>query len=216
MLKQMQETRIARIERGENDFIWTASGKKFWPLDPRAEDICIADIAHALSNLCRFTGHVKQFYSVAEHSCHVANVIGEECKRLGRSKDMPQLMLAGLLHDASEAYLCDLSGPIKGATRFGALYKRFEAGLQRAVEQHFDCASLDSAFVRWADKVMLAREMRALLPEGVVLPEYASVGVQGNVSDLENPWAPAVARWRFLEAYGEIRAAVATAHDCRL
>jgi 5'-deoxynucleotidase YfbR-like HD superfamily hydrolase len=215
IFKQVQEVKIARIERGENDFIWTVSGKQFWPLDPRADEICIEDIAHALSNVCRFTGHASRFYSVAEHSCHVANLIGEECKRLGRSKDIPQLKMAGLLHDASEAYLCDLSGPIKGATRFGTLYKRFEAGLQSAVEQRFGCPSLDSAIVRWADKVMLAHEMQALIQSRAVLHVDVSLAAGADMPDLREPWTPSVARCNFLEAYAEIRAAVETAHDCR-
>ena len=49
-------------------WIQTFTGKRMYPLDPKPEDICIEDIAHALSNICRFTGHTKKFYSVGEHS----------------------------------------------------------------------------------------------------------------------------------------------------
>ena len=77
------------------------SGLRFWPLDPRASDIVIADIAHALSQECRFNGHTKNFYSVAEHSL----LVSQFCD--------PEDALWGLLHDASEAYLRDLPSPVK-------------------------------------------------------------------------------------------------------
>lgn len=82
-------------------YIRTFTGIKFTPLSPRLEDIDIRDIAHALSNLCRFTGHTPVFYSVAEHSVLVSKLVE------------PKYALGALLHDASEAYLNDIAGPIK-------------------------------------------------------------------------------------------------------
>lgn len=86
-------------ERG--DYIETFTGKKFHILDPQPEDIDIIDIAHALSMNCRYTGHCRKFYSVAEHSIYVSQLVPEEYR------------LWGLLHDASEAYLTDVASPIK-------------------------------------------------------------------------------------------------------
>lgn len=86
--------------------IRTFSGKWIYPLDPRLDEIDLGDIAHALSNLCRFTGHC-QFYSVAEHSCYVAATVTD-----------PRLRLPALLHDAAEAYLGDIAAPNKGALFF--------------------------------------------------------------------------------------------------
>ncbi len=83
------------------DWIATYTGKQFWPLDPRPEEVCIEDIAHALSNICRFTGHCRHFYSVAQHSLFVSRHLPDELK------------LAGLLHDAAEAYLADIARPVK-------------------------------------------------------------------------------------------------------
>lgn len=60
------------------DWIQTFTGRRFWPLDPRPEDVCIEDIAHALSLKCRFGGHCTRFYSVAEHSVHVSNYVPAE------------------------------------------------------------------------------------------------------------------------------------------
>jgi hypothetical protein len=86
----------------KGDWMQTYTGRQFWPIDPRADEIDIVDIAHALSQQCRFAGHCKSFYSVATHSWHTSNVCNSENA------------LWGLLHDAAEAYLVDLPTPIKG------------------------------------------------------------------------------------------------------
>lgn len=82
---------------------WTQThmGKRFYPLDPRVEDIELFDIAWSLSMQCRFAGHTSRFYSVAEHSIYVSDFCS------------PKNKLAGLLHDATEAYLTDIPSPIK-------------------------------------------------------------------------------------------------------
>ncbi|MBF0612521.1 MAG: hypothetical protein HQL55_15470, partial [Magnetococcales bacterium] len=82
--------------RTPDNWIQTFTGRQFWPLAPVLEHIHVQDIAHALSLLCRFNGHCQKFYSVAEHSLHVATILP------------PELAGWGLLHDASEAYLADL------------------------------------------------------------------------------------------------------------
>jgi len=89
-----------------NNFMLTRSGKKFFPFAPRLDDIEINDIIHALSNICRFAGHTSKFYSVAQHSVIVAQTIE-------LSGGTPIEVIAGLLHDAPEAYLIDLPTPIK-------------------------------------------------------------------------------------------------------
>jgi 5'-deoxynucleotidase YfbR-like HD superfamily hydrolase len=87
------------------DWMQTFSGKRFYPLDPRPEDIRLMDIAHALSHVCRFNGHTRFFYSVAQHSVLVS-LMGPEDAAAAR-----------LLHDASEAYICDLPRPLKESLR---------------------------------------------------------------------------------------------------
>ena len=82
------------------DWMMTHTGRHVDPLNVRAEDICLEDIAFALSNLCRFGGHVR-FYSVAEH-----------CVRVCRAAP-PELQRAALLHDAAEAYIGDIIRPLK-------------------------------------------------------------------------------------------------------
>lgn len=104
------------------DWIQTFTGKQFWPTNPRIIDIDIRDIAHALSMMCRYNGHCQRFYSVAEHCVHVS----DHC--------LPEYRLWGLLHDASEAYLCDIPRPIKPAL---TNYLQLEAQLMDAVIQRF-------------------------------------------------------------------------------
>lgn len=145
-------------------WIQTYTGKKFYPLAPRVKDIDIQDIAHALSLICRFTGHCREFYSVAEHCIRVSKL----CR--------PDTQLLALLHDASEAYLSDVSGPLKRSPYFRE-YRSFEANLQALILRRFGIsASLgQQRCVKHADAVLLATEARDLLtappePWGQFLP----------------------------------------------
>lgn len=130
------------VRRG--DWMATHTGRMFWPLDPDPADIDIVDIAHALSNLCRYGGHTERFYSVAEHCVLMANALGEVGDRRW-----------ALLHDASEAYLVDVPRPIKGA--LGG-YREAEAQLMRAVCTRFGLPFDMPARVREFDDRILADE----------------------------------------------------------
>lgn len=85
------------------NWMLTYSGKKFYPLDPHADEICIEDIAHALSMICRYNGHSRKFYSVAEH-CTIMSLDG-----------FPGDPRWRLMHDATEAYICDVIRPLKSS-----------------------------------------------------------------------------------------------------
>lgn len=106
------------------DWIQTAHGRQFWPMDPRPNEVHLDDIAHALSMLCRFGGHCLRFYSVAEH-----------CVLMARKAEDKRTALWALLHDASEAYLVDVPRPIKP---FLVGYDAAEAKIMRAVEFRFN------------------------------------------------------------------------------
>lgn len=132
-------------------WIQTYSGKKFFPMDPRVEDIELEDIAHALSNTCRFTGHCKKgFYSVAQHSVLVSYI----CKK--------ENALYGLLHDASEAYLVDLAKPVKKLPEF-QIFRDLEAKVMEAVCTKFGLPIVEPKDVKEADTIMLATEARDLM-----------------------------------------------------
>lgn len=125
------------------DWIQTATGKAFWPMDPRADEIDPEDIAHALSMLCRFGGHSLRFYSVAEHSVLVSRHVP------------PHDRLWALLHDATEAYIVDVPRPVK---RFMPEYDAIERGIQRAVCERFQLAPRMPDTVKSADYAILSDE----------------------------------------------------------
>ena len=130
------------------DWIQTFTGRQFWPLDPRAAEVDITDIAHALSMLCRFGGHTREFYSVAEH-----------CVRVSLACDSTDA-LAGLLHDAAEAYVVDVPRPLK---RHLLGYREIESGVHYAVCERFNIDPGMPASVFNADQVLLATEARDLM-----------------------------------------------------
>jgi 5'-deoxynucleotidase YfbR-like HD superfamily hydrolase len=103
----------------------TYSGKQIYALDPRAEDISIVDIAHGLSNICRYGGQPKEFYSVAQHS-----VICSWEARHDLAKKL-------LLHDASEAYIGDIISPLKMTEQY-EIYRQIEARLMEVIYEKFN------------------------------------------------------------------------------
>lgn len=106
----MTETTSADWHRG--DWMQTHTGVAFYPLSPRAEDVSPLDIAHSLAMQCRYNGHVKRFYSVAEHCVLMADFIidGSDIRDAETARE---LALWALLHDAAEAYIGDMVRPLK-------------------------------------------------------------------------------------------------------
>src|SRR5574338_583623 len=131
-------------------WIQTYSGRRFNPLNPYVNAIVIQDIAHSLSMQCRFSGHVKKFYSVAQHCVSVSYICD--------SADA----LWGLLHDASEAYLVDIPRPLKHSGKFNA-YLEFEDKMQKAICKRFSLPEIEPDSVKKADKILLATEARDLM-----------------------------------------------------
>jgi len=170
------------------DWIQTFTGKQFWPLDPHIEDIDIRDIAHALSNLCRYGGHVEQFYSVAQHSVLV-------------SREVPaEHALRGLLHDASEAYLIDIPRPIKHSPGM-EVYRAAENVLQRAIYLRFGLGPEDPDCIKTTDRLLLRTEQRDLMkPAPVAWQDDRS----GALSETIIPWTPLASRITFLNRFNEL------------
>lgn len=135
------------IER-KGDWIQTYTGLAFWPLDPRIEDFKLRDIAHALAHQCRWSGHCNTFFSVAEHSLHVAMLVPERLRK------------EALLHDASEAYLVDLPRPIKAMLPD---YAVMEERINVALAERFGLQYPWPPEIKVADNKMLGVERDALL-----------------------------------------------------
>ena len=162
-------------------WLQTFTGRQFWPLEPDPADVCIEDIAHALSMLCRYGGHSLRFFSVAEHSVLVATQTG----------------LHGLLHDAAEAYVLDLPRPLKLMLPD---YWTIEDRVLLAIYDGLGIASPteeEHALVKRADNAVLATEKLTLhhdLRKWALTEEpYANMKIEG--------WPPAKAERKFLSMW---------------
>jgi 5'-nucleotidase len=133
----------------QDPYILTSSGGRFYFNRPGQEPILPEDIAQPLSKLCRFTGHTRQFYSVAQHSVHVARLVPE------------RFALHALLHDASEAFLGDVSSPLKEL--LGESYRGLERATSAAIYKRFDLPLELPPEVKHADMVAMATEKRDLM-----------------------------------------------------
>jgi hypothetical protein len=136
--------------RQTDEWIQTYTSKKFYPRAPLPRDFDIRDIAHALSHQCRFSGHCKTFYSVAEHSIRVSLAVPQDTL----------LARTALMHDASEAYLTDVSKPIKHLL---VGYKEMENVLMSRLAERFKFTFPLPQIVKMTDVVLLATEARDLM-----------------------------------------------------
>jgi 5'-nucleotidase len=136
-------------------YIQTVSGRRVDPFAPDPDEIDVDDIAQALANQCRFGGHCRAFYSVAQHSCLVADLVAAEGGDAGDR-------LWALLHDATEAYLVDLPHPLKHRSALGPPYREAERRLQAAICHRFGLPGDPPGCLKRIDRALLAAERRAL------------------------------------------------------
>ena len=139
-----------------SEFITTYTGKHFKPTDPNPELIDIPDIAHALSLICRGNGHVKTFWSVGQHCICCA----KEAAARGLSDRM---VLACLLHDASEAYISDIIRPVKAHL---SNYLEIESMIMDVILEHFGLSDLseeENAMWKQIDDDMMNFELKNLM-----------------------------------------------------
>lgn len=185
----VQHARPASTDSGQperhGDFMQTATGRKFWPLSPRAEEVFIEDIAHSLSLQCRYAGHVLRFYSVAEHSVLIARHL---CGQYDE-----QTALWGLLHDASEAYLVDVPRPVKP---YLTGYKDAEAKVMAAVCDRFGLMHEMPAAVHDADNRIIADELANLVPM-----DWHARYVGRELGVRLRYWSPEEAKMEFLATF---------------
>lgn len=182
-----QGSGIANGYDKDADWIQTHSGRRFNPLNPYVDAIVIQDIAHSLSMQCRFTGHTKKFYSVAQHSVLVSYICD--------SSDA----LWGLLHDASEAYLVDVPRPLKRSGKFDA-YIEFEHNMMKAICKRFGLVEKEPPSVKKADTLLLSTEARDLMSP--LHPDWTN-----RVEPLPFtiiPWGPDHAKDMFMKRFFEL------------
>lgn len=176
------DARIATVQ----PTILLSSGRYFDFRDP--QPLTIEEVAHALSKLCRFTGQCRRFYSVAQHSVHVSRLVP------------PHLALQGLLHDAVEAVLGDMSGPLK---RLFPEYKALEHRVEAVILQGFGLPAQLDPLVKHADLVALRTEQRDLMHKEGGLWTCLD-GIEPDSATIY-PWDFTVtAKLEFLDRYAEL------------
>lgn len=203
----------------KGDWIQTVTGRPFWPLDPRVEELDIRDIAHSLAMQCRFGGHCHRFYSVAEHSvwCALVSLRPADCymfcknqwaavkkvKRWfgdGNPKDFIetdiQRALAALMHDAAEAYLVDLPKPVKLSLPD---YRVIEGEVEKVIWRRFNLPLVPHCEIKRIDTRMLVTEIQHLmtLPPFPWMVEDDPYPLRGETLGCD----PADARRSFMEMW---------------
>jgi len=175
----------------------TYTGRRFSVFNPTEGDICIEDIAHSLAGIARFTCHTHIPYSVAQHSVYVAQLCSPEMKPYG------------LMHDAPEAYIGDISPDIKAEL---PLFRAVEAHLLQVIQQRYGLKSIGvPPEVDAIDKRMCLTEGRDLMPGGIDgwAAEWASHFKGCKAEPFENfgiqeCWGHTRAKSEFLAMFGEL------------
>lgn len=138
----------------QSNFLQTYLGQRFYPLEPRAEDVNMTDISHALSMQCRYAGHCIVFYSVAEHACHMYDYAR-------RRFDDPIVSWWALHHDDSEAYVNDLIRPVKNEL---PEYKVIENGVMDVICERYGAPKEMPAIVKALDNRIIEDERKNMMP----------------------------------------------------
>ena len=168
------------------DWMQTYTGGRFYPIDPRPEEVIREDIAHALSLLCRYAGHIDRFYSVAEHCVLMSEAVP------------PEHALAALLHDATEAYVVDVPRPLK---RSLPEYRAVEDRVWLAIAVRFGVDPMLPAVVKKADTAILLTERAALFSRA----EPWDLGV-ARLPVVVTGWEPREAEARYLARLADLGA----------
>lgn len=188
-------------EARRGNWMLTASGRLYWPADPRAEDIYVEDVAAQLAKLCRFTGACRDMYVVGEHSVHVAR---EVWRRSGDRK----MTRTALFHDGPEAYLNDMNRPTKHGPNMEG-YRALEDLNWPVFAKKFDLFDPMPKAIKIVDSEMLFHEAAALMPPmpkevgeawGMGLPRPAELHPEWIQC-----WDWRQARKEFLDMYEELK-----------
>jgi hypothetical protein len=180
----------------EGDWLITFSGKRFYPQDPRAADVDFRDIGHALSLTCRYAGHVRRFYSVAEHSVLMAIWF--------EARGETELARWALIHDGAEAYIGDMVRPLKRSPELMS-FLVVEAMVEMAVFQAagFRIPTYMPEAVKRADTRIIQDERLALFrPETLAAAGWTAKGEGLGVTIAGHP--PHVAEREFATAFARL------------
>lgn len=182
-------------------FIETYTGRAFFPCDPKENDITIIDIAHHLSNQCRYSGATEFFYSTAQHCCILCDYVSEVLK--GSPLDCLQI----LLHDAAEAYLVDMPRPVK---QFMPEFRAWDHKIQMCVRKWAGFG--DVPIPKWQDEI----DSRIITDERAQVMSDSANEWGHDLEPLNikiEPWLPYEAEQHFLLRYALMSQAVTGKHQ---
>lgn len=192
-------------------------GGRFDFRTPGPDGVNIEVVAHALSQICRFTGHTDEFYSVAQHAVYTARLV----ERMG----YPQYALWGLFHDNPEAVYGDHSSPLKAYlnARTDGVYRQVIEEIDKQVLLHFADVLENTDFchytdeckkvVKAADYEILYLERNELMPDSKYLypdfndPRFSPISTVQTLRELDpnfEPWSPKRARYVFVKEFERI------------
>lgn len=177
----------AMEDRFKKGGIQVYSGDAAWPLDMEATTIELEDIAHALSMKVRFTGHCTEDYKIAQHCCHVHDLVPKEDRR------------EALMHDASEYVLPDVASPLKQMPEIRAWFKPLEKRVEEAIARRFDLRFPFPPSVKLADNAMVLFERTKILKPAKY--KWMQWVVPGEAAEIPyfHVWSQATAKNEFLE-----------------
>ncbi len=187
--------------------IQVATGRLLDVASLKSWEVELEDIATALSNLCRFTGHVREFYSVAQH-CFEVSRLAEVLAQKSLNQNIPNWATfvgkRGLLHDAHEAYIGDVATPIKSVMCDGFEFEDMVDGIDEAIFKRFGvnataCGLRD--VIDTADERMLATEKRDVLTRSDLPWSYPKLG---PIDRVIVPVGPKEAKRLFVERFNEL------------
>lgn len=193
---------MTKVKIGDQ-WISLLSGGRFNYNKPEDSDVTIEDIASALSNVCRFSGHLPRFYSVAQHLVNTSKIVSDSNK------------FTALMHDTAEAFTNDLPTPLKWAL---PIFKDLEVSIESAMGKKFGFQYPYPEEVKHADTVMLMIEKYYVKEDKSVWPQYEKydmlyVEPYRHLVDIEHSWQPVRAKREFLERYHELKQQAETASE---
>lgn len=174
----------------DDQWIGLLSGAQFNYNKPEESEVTLDDLASALSNICRFSGHLPVFYSVAQHLVNTSRIVPEE------------FAFDALMHDTAEAFTNDLPTPLKWAL---PIFKELEVKIEGAMAEKFGFNFPYDPAVKKADTEMLILEKLYVKKDDRPWPNYENIEVDHLLPLVDlKPWQPCRAKREFLERFEEL------------
>lgn len=174
----------------DDQWIGLLSGAKMNYNKPEESDVTLDDLASALSNICRFSGHLPKFYSVAQHLVNTSRIVPVE------------FAFDALMHDTAEAFTNDLPTPLKWAF---PVFKQLEEKIEAAMADRFGFNYPYDPAVKTADTIMLLLEKKYVKLDEREWPVYDGIEFEHMFDRVDlKPWQPIRAKREFLERFEEL------------